>query len=91
MIGAVFLAVLAGRISTMAVPTVERWLDGLFLARMELLPTQSLALSFVVCLLGATILAMILSLETPAFVVLLGGGIGLFGKQIFHAVKGRVL
>ncbi|MGR3491820.1 MAG: hypothetical protein ACU0DW_07150 [Shimia sp.] len=87
---AFLISIAAGYLARYARATIEELLEKLLLDKVDIAKDDSLALSYALCLLGASVVFAILGAEIPAVAVLLGGLLGLFGNEIYAAVMKQV-
>ncbi len=82
------IAVGAGFATPHAEPHVQKFLKSILLKDVPMAEGEFRTFTFVLLMLIVGLLA--LGTDTSAFAVILGGGLGLFGLRLFHAIKARV-
>ena len=90
MFGAFLLSIAAGYASPFARPFIEQTIEKVLLDKVDFEETQALTLSFIVCMLAASILIVLFQVNAAPFLVIFGGAIGFFGKQIAGVVMTQV-
>ena len=90
MFGAFLIAAIAGFAAPHLQERIEKGVESLLLDKIDFAPNQGLALSFIACMLVAAILIQLSGAAAPPFVVILGGAVGFFGKQIYALIMQQV-
>ncbi len=87
---AFIIAVAAGFGARYVRAPIEKFVETVLLDKINISKEDSMALSYAICLLAAAILISLSGSKVPVFVVLLGGILGLFAKELYTAIKKAV-
>jgi len=84
------LAIAAGYGSRFVQEPLVGAIEKVLLDKIDIRTEDALAASYAICLLGASLIIVLSGSNVSAFVVLLGGLIGLFGKELTTAIRKQI-
>ena len=87
---AFILAVIGGFASRFVQEPLVGSLEKVLLDKIDIKTEDALALSYAVCLLLVALIVLLVGSSVPAFALLLGGLLGLFGTEIVAAIRKQV-
>lgn len=87
---AFILAIVAGYATPKVEPQVQKFLKDMTMDDVPMDAGDSRALTFILLMLAVTILQVLAQSDISAFVIIAGGGLGLFGTRIIAAIRKKV-
>ena len=87
---AFIISVAAGYGARFGRESIEGMIENVLLDKVDISKEDSLALSYALCMLVAAFVISIAGSGVPVVVVLLGGLLGLFAKEIVAAIKKQI-
>ncbi|MEM1301387.1 MAG: hypothetical protein AAGH17_02295 [Pseudomonadota bacterium] len=87
---AFILAIAAGYATPHAEPQVKKFVNDMTMDDVAMDAGDSRALTFILLMLAVTVLQVLAQSDISAFVIIAGGGLGLFGTRIVAAIRNKV-
>lgn len=81
-----FLGVLAGYLTPQAEPHLNKALKDILLDEVPMKEGEFRLFTFVVMMIIASVLTALFGADSSAFLLLFGGGVGVFGQRIYQAI-----
>ncbi len=81
-----FLGALAGYLTPQAEPHLDKALKDILLDDVPMKEGEFRLFAFIVMMIVASVLAALFGADSSAFLLLLGGGLGVFGQRIYKAL-----
>ena len=81
-----FLGALAGYLTPQAEPHLHKALKDILLDEVPMKEGEFRLFAFIVMMIVASVLAALFGADSSAFLLLLGGGLGVFGTRMYQAL-----
>ncbi|MEL7212536.1 MAG: hypothetical protein AAGK92_07730 [Pseudomonadota bacterium] len=81
-----FLGALAGYLTPQAEPHLKKALKDILLEEVPMKEGEFRLFSFIVMMILAAVLTALFGADSSAFLLLFGGGLGVFGQRIYTAL-----
>ncbi|WP_208347512.1 hypothetical protein [Pseudaestuariivita rosea] len=91
MLGSLIVGVIAGYLVPVIEPKLKAFMEKVALSEVKLDPNEFDLLTLIVMLIAGAAFCGVFGIDTSAFLLVVGAGVGLFGKRISDFVVQKVI